>query len=75
MPPEKEQQERYISGCITDAEEGNPIPGVSVFIANTTVGTATDSAGNYRLRIPGETFGSCHLTKSIPQIHSYPNAR
>ena len=34
--------QRYISGQITDAEDGYPIPGASVFIDNTTVGTTTD---------------------------------
>jgi len=56
------RQERYISGLITDAEDGIPIPSVTVFIANTTVGTATDLKGYYRLKIPGE--GSYQLTIS-----------
>ena len=56
------QQVRNISGRITDAEEGEPIPGVSVFFTNTTVGTSTDAEGRYRLRIPGE--GSYRLTVS-----------
>jgi len=46
--------QRTVSGRITDAEFGDPIPGVSVFIANTTVGMTTDSAGYYRLMIPGD---------------------
>jgi len=54
--------QRYISGCITDAETSEPIPGVSVFIANTTIGVSTDLEGNYRLKIPGE--GSYRLTVS-----------
>ncbi len=54
--------QRYISGYITDIENGDPIPGASVFIANTTVGTTTDTAGYYRLKIPGE--GSYRLAIS-----------
>ncbi len=46
--------QQFISGRITDAGDGKPIPGAAVFIANTTVGTTTDSAGYYRLRFPGE---------------------
>ncbi|MDR1098637.1 MAG: carboxypeptidase-like regulatory domain-containing protein, partial [Tannerella sp.] len=46
--------QRYISGRITDAADSVPIPNAAVFIANTTVGTTTDVAGNYRLEIPGE---------------------
>ena len=56
------QQGRYISGCITDAEDGEPIPAVTVFFTNTTIGTSTDMDGNYRLSIPGE--GSYNLTVS-----------
>ena len=56
------QQGRYISGRITDAEDGEPVPAVTVFFTNTTVGTTTDQEGRYRLRIPGE--GSYTLTVS-----------
>ena len=45
--------QRYISGCVSDAETGETIPGASVFIANTTEGTTTDIDGNYRLEIQG----------------------
>ena len=46
--------QRYISGQITDAEDGYPIPGASVFFDNTTVGAATDAEGHYQLKMPGE---------------------
>ena len=46
--------QHYISGRVTDAEDGGSIPAATVFIANTTVGTITDANGYYRLRIPGE---------------------
>jgi len=46
--------QRTISGRITDAEDGSPIPGAAVFIANTTAGTATDADGYYQLKIQGE---------------------
>ena len=54
--------QRYISGRVADAETDESITGASVFIAGTTVGTTTDAAGNYMLRIPGE--GSYRLTVS-----------
>jgi len=53
---------RTISGCITDAETGEPVIGASVFIANTTLGALTDLKGNYRFTIPGE--GSYQLVVS-----------
>jgi len=54
--------QRTVSGRITDAEDGKPIPGASVFVANTTAGMTTDSEGRYRLAIPGE--GSYRLVVS-----------
>jgi len=40
-------QERIISGNVTD--ESGPLPGVSVIIDGTTIGTETDFDGNYTL--------------------------
>ena len=54
--------QRTISGRITDALDGEPIPGASVFIATTSIGMASDVDGNYRLTIPGE--GSYRLAIS-----------
>jgi hypothetical protein len=54
--------QRYISGRITDAADGEPIPSATVFFTNTTVGITTDLDGNFRLKIPGE--GSYSLTVS-----------
>ncbi|MBR9997788.1 MAG: SusC/RagA family TonB-linked outer membrane protein [Cyclobacteriaceae bacterium] len=45
-------QERTISGKVTSAEEGSPIPGVNVVLKSTTVGTVTDFDGNYKLTVP-----------------------
>ena len=46
-------QEQQISGKITDAE-GQPIPGVSVLIKGTRLGTTSNFDGNYALKIPAE---------------------
>jgi len=45
--------QQVITGKITDAEDGTPIQGASVYIANTSIGIATDAAGNYSLTVPG----------------------
>ncbi|MCU0444822.1 MAG: SusC/RagA family TonB-linked outer membrane protein [Microscillaceae bacterium] len=42
-------QERSITGKVTDAETGEGIPGVSVFIKGTNSGTVTDGMGNYSI--------------------------
>lgn len=48
-------QERVISGKITSAEDGEPLPGVNVVIKGTTTGTVTDADGNFRLSSAPET--------------------
>jgi TonB-linked SusC/RagA family outer membrane protein len=42
-------QDRQISGKVVDAETNTGIPGVSVFIKGTAIGTITDNNGNYIL--------------------------
>ena len=40
-------QQYSFSGNITDASDGTPIPGVSVFLVDTAIGGVTDFDGNY----------------------------
>lgn len=42
-------QNHSISGKVTDATNGEPIPGVNVFVKGTTNGTITDVEGNYQI--------------------------
>lgn len=44
------QQE--ITGKVNSAEEGTPLPGVSVVVQGTTIGTVTDFEGNYSITVP-----------------------
>jgi TonB-dependent starch-binding outer membrane protein SusC len=43
-----EQQNKHVSGKITDSS-GSPLPGVSVIIKGTSIGTITDGEGIYKL--------------------------
>ncbi|MDF1571345.1 MAG: SusC/RagA family TonB-linked outer membrane protein [Bacteroidales bacterium] len=45
-------QARSITGNVTLAEDGSPLPGVSVVAAGTTVGAITDFDGNYAIDVP-----------------------
>jgi TonB-linked SusC/RagA family outer membrane protein len=45
-------QAQTISGTVTGSEDGVPIPGVSVFVKGTTVGTVTQVDGTYTLNVP-----------------------
>ncbi|MFA8449211.1 MAG: SusC/RagA family TonB-linked outer membrane protein [Bacteroidales bacterium] len=47
-------QTRVITGVVTDDQDGSPIPGVTVFIKNTNIGTTTDFDGAYSLSIMPE---------------------
>ncbi|MBK7884720.1 MAG: carboxypeptidase-like regulatory domain-containing protein [Chitinophagaceae bacterium] len=42
----------YISGKVVDIVTKNPLHGASVFAQNTTIGTATDKDGNFKLQLP-----------------------
>lgn len=41
---------------VIDAEKGLPLPGVSVFLSNTSVGTLTDERGRFVIRMPDGKF-------------------
>ena len=45
-------QDRSVSGVVTDAQSGDPIPGVAVVVVGTNIGVATDNEGEYSLRVP-----------------------
>ncbi|QIA08345.1 TonB-dependent receptor [Draconibacterium halophilum] len=46
-----EQQQKEISGIVRE-EDGNPLPGVSVIVKGTSIGTVTDTDGRFTLSIP-----------------------
>ncbi|MCF6239764.1 MAG: TonB-dependent receptor plug domain-containing protein [Bacteroidales bacterium] len=45
-------QERTITGKVTDASDGSPLPGVNIAVVGTSQGTITDLDGNYSLKVP-----------------------
>lgn len=45
-------QTRDISGAVTSSEDRSPIPGVSVVVKGTTLGTITDMNGKYTVKVP-----------------------
>ncbi len=50
--PMLQAQTVQISGKVTSSEDGNPVPGVSVVVKGTTIGTTTDFDGKYSLNVP-----------------------
>src|SRR6056297_1917699 len=47
-------QTTSISGTVTSAEDGRPIPGVTVLVKGTTLGTVTNVDGKYTLYVPDD---------------------
>jgi TonB-linked SusC/RagA family outer membrane protein len=45
-------QERRVVGKVTSAEDGSPLPGVSVVLKGTTKGTSTDAGGIFDISVP-----------------------
>jgi TonB-linked SusC/RagA family outer membrane protein len=45
-------QNRTVTGTVTAKDDGLPIPGVTVKIKGTTLGTQTNAAGKYSLSVP-----------------------
>lgn len=45
-------QDRTISGKVSSADDGVPLPGVNILLKGSTNGTVTDAGGNYRIVIP-----------------------
>lgn len=46
--------EQTISGKVT-SDNGEPLPGVNILAKGTTIGSITDSEGNYKVIVPDET--------------------
>jgi TonB-linked SusC/RagA family outer membrane protein len=44
-------QSRLVEGSVTSAGDGLPLPGVSVVVVGTTIGTATNMDGKYSLKL------------------------
>lgn len=64
-------QNRTVSGVVTDAETGSPLPLANVQIKGTTTGTVTDNDGRFTLQVSGEEailvfFYTGYQTQEIP---------
>ncbi len=47
-------QTRTITGTVTGSDDGMPIPGASIIVKGTTVGTVTQSNGTYNISVPSD---------------------
>lgn len=46
------QQQAQVSGKVTDAASGQPLPGVNVIVSGTTSGVLTDTEGKFSINLP-----------------------
>jgi TonB-linked SusC/RagA family outer membrane protein len=46
------QGQHTVSGTVTDAEAGGPLPGVNIRVVGTDIGTVTGEDGTYELSVP-----------------------
>jgi TonB-linked SusC/RagA family outer membrane protein len=46
--------QRTVTGTVTGADDGTPIPGVNVLLKGSSVGTVTDIEGNYQIAVPDD---------------------
>lgn len=51
-----------VTGIVTSADDGAPLPGVTVVVSGTTIGTVTDLDGRYSINVP---MGNDQLTFSF----------
>ena len=51
-PAQGSQQQKRITGTITDSSTGETLPGVNIAMKGTSVGTISDADGKYDLTIP-----------------------
>ncbi|MDZ4716811.1 MAG: TonB-dependent receptor [Cytophagales bacterium] len=48
-------QERIVSGKVSSAEDGTPVPGVNIIEKGTSNGTTTDVDGNFKINVTSES--------------------
>ncbi|WP_217189911.1 SusC/RagA family TonB-linked outer membrane protein [Echinicola vietnamensis] len=48
-------QEIILKGTVADGESEEGLPGVSILLKGTTIGTVTDAMGNYNIKVPDST--------------------
>lgn len=47
------QARQLVTGRITDADTGEPLPGVNIMVRDTSTGTTSNADGSYSLEVPG----------------------
>lgn len=67
---QEDKSQQAISGKVVDVSDASSLPGVNVLVKNSTLGTVTDTEGNFKLTVPDDTqtlvFSSVgYVTKEV----------
>lgn len=54
--PVAAQDQQTLQGTVTDASDGSPLVGATVFVENQETGATTDKEGRYEIRVPSGTY-------------------
>jgi TonB-linked SusC/RagA family outer membrane protein len=54
IAPRESAQQNVITGKVTDASSGEPLPGVNIVIKGTTIGTTSDINGKFTISVPNQ---------------------
>jgi TonB-linked SusC/RagA family outer membrane protein len=66
-PAALKAQNINVKGNVTSQRDGSPLPGVSIMVQGTTVGTSTDAAGNFTVAAPSGAKLTISQLGMIPQ--------
>lgn len=70
-------QNHTVTGKVTAKDDGMPLPGVTISVKGTTIGTQTNAEGNYSINIPdGATLSFAYIgytAQSIPATSNVVN--
>lgn len=62
-------QQKTITGKVTDAESGEPLPGVTIVVKGTTIGTITNFDGDYSLMAEtGQTLAFSYIGYTAQEL-------
>ncbi len=67
-------QERQVTGTVTSADDGSPLPGVNILVGGSNVGTTTDTDGNYKISAPSKGKLVFSFVGMLPQEIALSNS-
>lgn len=57
--------QQVITGTVTDAKDGSPVPGVTITVKGTTTSTQSDASGNFKININAPSANAVLVFSSV----------